>query len=386
MQKKQVHFGWLVTGLFFACVCAHAQLVASHITWGTSLPITCSPFSGDVFFKTTAPVGVNQCLSPNTWTPIPVSVGTVSTITGPSWLTWTFNAGTYTATLTGVIPASGVGGFDGVTVSGSPSAGQVPIATSPTAATWQTPSAGTVNTIVGPSGFINWNLVSTTYTATWANQSANCGFFGPTTGSPAPPTCRALVLADLPTAIPNANLLNPSMTINSTTCTLGASCTPPSGSLGISVSNANVGTEPTLNFNPATCILQVGTVVSSQVNLQSSLDTTCLNPTFVSGSGTITVTAGQVYVHCTSTCAVSPPTPVQGLTVCAYNAVGVSTAITLSALGGSAQYSNQLRTAYGTAGTGTLSSTAAASNSVCVVGVDSTHYDVLSAMGTFTAS
>lgn len=61
--------------------------------------------------------------------------------------------------------------------------------------------------------------------AAFSTQSANCFFAGPTTGSAATPTCRAMVVADLPTAIPNANLQNPSTTVNGQTCTLGSSCT-----------------------------------------------------------------------------------------------------------------------------------------------------------------
>jgi len=64
----------------------------------------------------------------------------------------------------------------------------------------------------------------------------------------------------------------------------------------------------------------------------------------------------------------------------------VSTVITLAALGSSAMYENQARTAYGTAGTGTLVSGAAAANQVCIIGIDSTHYLTVSAVGTWTVN
>ena len=59
----------------------------------------------------------------------------------------------------------------------------------------------------------------------------------------------------------------------------------------------------------------------------------------------------------------------------------VATAITLSALGSSAMYENSARTAYGTAGTGTLVVAAAAANKVCIVGRDTTHYFIVSNNG-----
>jgi hypothetical protein len=64
----------------------------------------------------------------------------------------------------------------------------------------------------------------------------------------------------------------------------------------------------------------------------------------------------------------------------------VSTAITLSALGSSAQYENSARTAYGTAGTGTLVLSAAAANTVCIVGRDSTHYLTTNYVGSVTVN
>ena len=55
---------------------------------------------------------------------------------------------------------------------------------------------------------------SGTFGVTLANQNANKVFAGPSTGSPATPTFRALATADLPTGIPNSNLANSSITVN----------------------------------------------------------------------------------------------------------------------------------------------------------------------------
>ncbi len=59
----------LLTLLATGCaITARAQATANHIIWASSLPATCSPSSGDVYWKTTAPIGLYGCLSINTWT------------------------------------------------------------------------------------------------------------------------------------------------------------------------------------------------------------------------------------------------------------------------------------------------------------------------------
>jgi hypothetical protein len=89
---------------------------------------------------------------------------------------------------------------------------------------------------------------------------------------------------------------------------------------------------------------------------------------------TPTLTGPRGYAVCTGTCTVSVPVPAAGYEFCVMNDDNVTTAITLSALGSSAMYENSARTAYGTAGTGTLVVAAAAKNKVCIVGRDATHY------------
>jgi hypothetical protein len=58
-----------------------------------------------------------------------------------------------------------------------------------------------------------------------SNAGQNAFLGGPASGGSGAPSYRALMVADLPTGIPNANLLNPSTTVNGQTCTLGGSCT-----------------------------------------------------------------------------------------------------------------------------------------------------------------
>lgn len=101
-------------------------------------------------------------------------------------------------------------------------------------------------------------------------------------------------------------------------------------------------------------------------------------------SGTFSGPAGTIV--CTSTCSLTVPVPVAGVLYCALNGDNVSTVITLTAIGSSAQYENTARTAYGTATTGTLVSGGAVGDAVCIKGLDSTHYLTISFTGTWVAS
>lgn len=110
-------------------------------------------------------------------------------------------------------------------------------------------------------------------------------------------------------------------------------------------------------------------------------------PPLITGSSTgNALIAPSEYFVCTSTCTVTPPLPRAGYQFCVMNDDNVSTVITMGALGGSARYENTARTAYGTAGTGTLTSGGAAGDMVCIVGRDGTHYLTTTFLGTWTAS
>ena len=100
----------------------------------------------------------------------------------------------------------------------------------------------------------------------------------------------------------------------------------------------------------------------------------------------VSLAAPREYYVCTSTCTVTPPVPAAGYEFCVLNDDNVATVITLAALGSSAMYENTARTAYGTAGTGTLVSGGAAADKVCIVGRDATHYLTVSSNGTWTAN
>jgi hypothetical protein len=92
---------------------------------------------------------------------------------------------------------------------------------------------------------------------------------------------------------------------------------------------------------------------------------------------------------CSTTCTITVPVPLGPPNLqqyCVMNGDNVATVITLSAIGSSARYENQARTAYGTAGTGTLVSAGAVKDFVCILGLDSTHYLFASGGGTWTAN
>ena len=90
-------------------------------------------------------------------------------------------------------------------------------------------------------------------------------------------------------------------------------------------------------------------------------------------------------IVCTATCSLTPLSPpAAGYQLCVVMAAGVTGTITLNALGNSAMYGKTDGSAYGTAGTGTAVSGSATGNRICIVGRDSTHYEVTGSNGTFT--
>ena len=100
---------------------------------------------------------------------------------------------------------------------------------------------------------------------------------------------------------------------------------------------------------------------------------------------TCTFTANSTICVATTTATITVPVPAAGYQFCVLNDDNVSTVITLSAIGSSAQYENTARTAYGTAGTGTFVSGGAVGDAVCLLGRDSTHYLTVSYSGFWTA-
>jgi hypothetical protein len=89
---------------------------------------------------------------------------------------------------------------------------------------------------------------------------------------------------------------------------------------------------------------------------------------------------------CTGTCTVTVPPPAPGYYFCVALDDNVTAQITLAALGSGAQYEKTARNGYGTAGTGTMISSGAIGDKVCITGKDATHYETLISTGTWTVN
>jgi len=107
--------------------------------------------------------------------------------------------------------------------------------------------------------------------------------------------------------------------------------------------------------------------------------------TLVTGT-TGTLAGPREYFVCTGTCTVTPPVPSAGFEFCVFNDDAVNTKITMGAIGSGARYEKTDRSAYGTAGTGTMVSGGAVADKVCLTGLDATHYVTSASNGTWTVN
>lgn len=89
------------------------------------------------------------------------------------------------------------------------------------------------------------------------------------------------------------------------------------------------------------------------------------------------------YVFCSSTCTVTPPTPVAGYQLCVMNAPGSATVITLAAIT-STYYGKTDNSGWQANAAYKLVSGGAATDKICIVGYDSSHYIIMSSTGTWT--
>lgn len=129
------------------------------------------------------------------------------------------------------------------------------------------------------------------------------------------------------------------------------------GTCFVSTPNPSTGIQ-VLSIDP-TCIL-TSPAPGTTINLNSN------------GSGpTNRLAIGK----CTGTCTVTVPPPAKDLQFCVMNDVGVSTVITLAALGSGNMYSKTDRSAYGTANTA-ATSPGLIGDFICLLGRDATHYIV----------
>lgn len=99
------------------------------------------------------------------------------------------------------------------------------------------------------------------------------------------------------------------------------------------------------------------------------------------GTSRTTANPAEIIV-CTTTCTVTPQVPAAGTQFCVQNNDNISTVITIAAVA-NVQYESTARTSYGTANH-TMTSGGAVKDQICMVGIDSTHYNVFSSVGTWT--
>ena len=134
--------------------------------------------------------------------------------------------------------------------------------------------------------------------------------------------------------------------------------------------------------------IAIGTAGGVQLNNGSGAGLTGLTaaqmpaPTTTVGSGSISVTTNNTYVICTTTCAVTLPVAAAGIQTCVRNAPGSATVITL--VNRASQYYELTNHSDWATANKKLVSGGAATDSICVVGYDGTHYATMSSTGTWT--
>jgi hypothetical protein len=175
-------------------------------------------------------------------------------------------------------------------------------------------------------------------------------FLAAPNGADGVPSFRAMVASDVPT-------LNQSTSGTAA----GLSGTP------------NLPTGTTVNATPSAGDNSTKVATTAYVDAPSKL---------TSNSGAISVTGNRNYVICTAACQLTLPTPAAGIEICARKDNNTTGAITLVNASG-VYYEKTDRTAYITVNHKYVSG-GAVTDQMCIVGVDSTHWQVWNSTGTWT--
>lgn len=115
----------------------------------------------------------------------------------------------------------------------------------------------------------------------------------------------------------------------------------------------------------------------------TSADIPAPKTTVGSGASTRTTAEGAEYVFCTGACTVTPQVPAAGVQLCVMNAPGSATAITLANIT-NVYYGKTDNSGWQANANYKLVSGGAATDKICIVGYDATHYIVMSSTGTWT--
>lgn len=157
-------------------------------------------------------------------------------------------------------------------------------------------------------------------------------------------------------------------------------------SLASTVVNATSPGVGLCHFAGSTQTCTSSLVVAADITSGTITATQLAAADFTTPGASKTFSLNSGYFECTTTCTITMPVPAAGQQYCVRNANNVATVITFAAIGSSARYEATAKTSYGTAGTGTLVSGGTALDQMCLVGKDSTHFDIWSYAGSWTAN
>ena len=158
-------------------------------------------------------------------------------------------------------------------------------------------------------------------------------------------------------------------------------CTDISGNVTVCSAQTGTGSVPVMQTSPQLITPNIGDATGRSLVLTGNVDAKI--PTTVS-SGAITVSTKAAYVFCTAACQVTFPVAAAGNQYCVRNQPGTTGVITL--VNRASQYYELTdHSAWATVNY-KLVSGGAATDSICIVGYDATHYATWASTGTWTST
>jgi hypothetical protein len=191
------------------------------------------------------------------------------------------------------------------TITNSATSGAYLIANSSSVATWQLVNPGTVSSVALSMPVSVFTVTgspvtsSGTLTASFSSQTANTVFAAPD-GASGTPVFRALVVADLPTGIPNANLANSAITVTAGTNLNGGGTVSLGGSITLNTVSTPSFTSVSLTATTNQITFGSGTTTTFTVPTPGSVRTITF-PDAGASSNVVLNTAGALTVTNTAT-------------------------------------------------------------------------------------